>query len=189
MATWDEGPGSIGSMNVDQDIYYDPRTNQYYGHYRNAFYNSRGKGGSNFTEVAVLNPFELEQFKKYNKPNVAIYGDKGRGQYQGPGRLLGQAQYDFGDGGVPEGEPLFQAQNTYVTGPFGSGGRDRGASLRKNDKDDDKFIGQIQDRADWWDMERVGGQRGDRRKSMMNARSSSVQAFRDAFYGNDWGGK
>lgn len=188
MATWDEGPGSIGSMNVDQDIYYDPRTNQYYGHYRQAYYNSRGKGGKTFTEVAALSPYELEQFKKYNKPNVAIFGKKGRNNYQGPGRLVGQPEF-FGDGGVPEGEPVFESRNDYEVTPFGRGGTKRGSKRRKDGNADDEFIGEIIDRADWWDTERVGGQRGNRRKAMMSSRNNAVQAFRDAFYGNDWGGK
>lgn len=192
MATWDEGPGSIGSMNVDDDIYYDPRTGQYYGHYREAWYNSRGKGGKYFTEVAALSPWELEQFKKYNKKGVRIFGGKGRDAYQGPGRLVGtpDAGFDSGSGtGVPAGEPVFQQDNSSSPNPFSRGKKDRGYRLRKDGSADDEFIGEIIDRADWWDTERVGGQRGNRRKAMMSSRQNAVQAFRDAFYGNDWGGK
>lgn len=190
MATWDEGPGSIGSMNVDDDIYYDPRTGKYYGYYREAWYNSRGPGGRNFTEVAVLNPNELEAFKKYNKKNVAIFGGKGRNAYQGPGRLLGQAPQGYGDPSYSiSDEPEFVRQDGNMVGAGAIGGKERGYQRRRDGSADDRFIEPIIDRADWWDTERVGGQRGNRRKAMISSRQNAVQAFRDAFYGNDWGGK
>ena len=191
MATWDQGPGSIGSMNTRyDDIYYDPRTGKYLGHMKDAKWNKRGKGWTNFEEVAVLTAGELAAFEKYNKPGVNPHGKKGRDAYTGPGRLLGQAPNGFDDPSFDmSDEPEFKKRGGYKTGPFGGGGKERGHEVRADSTADDEYIDEIINRATWWDMERVGGQRGDRRKSMLSSRNNAVQAFRDAFYGNDWGGK
>lgn len=168
----------------DDGVFYDPDTGQYYAKldytYKGGksgigksskFGKRKTKKGRTYVELAED---EIEEFKKFREGNEgkAFRGKRGSGAYGGPGREIRKTQFRM------QRDDETSAQYKAAKQEF----------ERNYANQTSKRIENLQKKSNWWDKERASGERGTKRKELIQAQANAIQAFRARFdAGTGWG--
>lgn len=155
--------------------YIDPRTGRKYA-FMNYSYRGKRKGlwggrrkhtGRDIIDITDEDD-AFEQFK--DSSSGSFYRGKfGTGAYRGPGKALSQGSRYRGGG---------------LAAVFsGRGGGRSGMTPQQQ-----QFEDYLKNTANWWDTERLSGQRGQERKAMLEAQKEGLEIMRaEAAEGRGWG--
>jgi len=168
----------------DDGVFYDPDSGKYFakidytykggrrGFGRSSKFGSRKtKSGRTFIE---LSEDEIDEFQSYRDryEGTRIKGKRGGGAYGGPGREV-RAQ-KFRAQGEEESYSDYQKAKKQFESDLKA---QRGGRLER-----------LSTLSNWWDKERVSGERGKARKELVEAQGNAIAAFRARFaVGQGWG--
>lgn len=169
----------------DEGVFYDPDSGKYFAKIDYTYKGGRSgigkssklgkrktKGARTFIE---LNEDEVEQFQSYRDryEGTRIKGKRGGSAYGGPGREVVRKEFRRGR---MEGETYAEYQKAKKE--FEADRRSRRAGR----------LERLTSLSNWWDKERVSGERGKARKELVEAQGNAIAAFRQRFaVGQGWG--
>lgn len=177
-----EADVSTYNPDVGGGVYFDPRTGKYYADigytYKKKTKLFKGsklgqEKGRSGRDVIELDASELEDFYKWRQTGAGsrYRGKRGKGEYQGPGRALADKKLPGATVTASDGT-TFQLFNRARM----EGERDEAARRKQSKKDQE-----------WWDRERLSGERGQKRIGILKSRREAIEAYRTAAQRQGWG--
>lgn len=172
-SSWEDDVDTFGVQGGG--VYYDRDTGKYYadinyGYIKKSglFKDSKlGKGkGRTGSDLIELNADELDAFQEWRQSNEGqrYRGRRGRGAYTGPGRAISD---------IPQ--------------PTGTGQMAAMGARLAGEKDERDLRSRLQSERAWWNMERASGERGMRRKQIVDARREAIKTMQARSVRQGWG--